>query len=88
MPIATSQRLKTQPLPAEFDVLFLEHYEFVHRTAYRVTGNFADAEDVVQTLFMASWFPNRVPGSLDNAIPPMNSRHYSRVRAWEYVRSR
>jgi len=52
VPIAASERLKTRPLPAEFEVLFRDHYEFVHRTAYRVTGNFADAEDVVQTLFM------------------------------------
>jgi len=44
--------LKTRPLPVEFEVLFQDHYEFVHRTAYRVTGNFADAEDVIQTLFL------------------------------------
>ena len=52
MPIATSETLKKQPLPAEFETLFRDHYEFVHRTAYRVTGNFADAEDVIQTLFL------------------------------------
>jgi len=50
--IATREELKTPPLPAEFEALFLEHYDFVHRTAYRVTGNFADAEDVIQTLFL------------------------------------
>jgi RNA polymerase sigma-70 factor (ECF subfamily) len=50
--IATSERLTSRQLPAEFEVLFQEHYEFVHRTAYRVTGNFADAEDVIQTLFL------------------------------------
>jgi RNA polymerase sigma-70 factor (ECF subfamily) len=50
--IATSERVTTRPLPEEFDVLFQQHYEFVHRTAYRVTGNFADAEDVIQTLFL------------------------------------
>jgi RNA polymerase sigma-70 factor (ECF subfamily) len=50
--IATSEELKAAPLPAEFEALFLEHYDFVHRTAYRVTGNFADAEDVIQTLFL------------------------------------
>jgi len=50
--IATREELKTLPLPAEFEALFLEHYDFVHRTAYRVTGNFADAEDVIQTLFL------------------------------------
>ena len=52
MLIATREALKTLPLPAEFEALFLEHYDFVHRTAYRVTGNFADAEDVIQTLFL------------------------------------
>ena len=52
MPTATGEILKTQPLPAEFETLFRDHYEFVHRTAYRVTGNFADAEDVIQTLFL------------------------------------
>lgn len=52
MPIATGETLKTRPLLAEFDALFRDHYGFVHRTAYRVTGNFADAEDVIQTLFL------------------------------------
>ena len=51
MPTVTSETLN-RPLPAEFEVLFQDHYEFVHRTAYRVTGNFADAEDVIQTLFL------------------------------------
>jgi len=50
--IATSGRLKSRHLPAEFEVLFQEQYAFVHRTAYRITGNFADAEDVIQTLFL------------------------------------
>jgi RNA polymerase sigma factor (sigma-70 family) len=48
--IASSEVLKK--LSADFERLFENHYEFVHRTAYRVTGNFADAEDVIQTLFM------------------------------------
>jgi RNA polymerase sigma-70 factor (ECF subfamily) len=52
VPLATGEELKTHPLPAEFEALFRDHYEFVHRTAYRVTGNFADAEDVIQTLFL------------------------------------
>jgi RNA polymerase sigma-70 factor (ECF subfamily) len=50
--IATGERLTVRPLPPEFEVLFRDHYEFVHRTAYRVTGSFEDAEDVIQTLFM------------------------------------
>lgn len=52
MPIATGETLKTRLLPTEFEALFRDHYDFVHRTAYRVTGNFADAEDVIQTLFL------------------------------------
>lgn len=31
--------------------LFLNHYDLVYRTAYRMTGNATDAEDVLQTLF-------------------------------------
>jgi DNA-directed RNA polymerase specialized sigma24 family protein len=50
--LATGETLKTRPLPTEFEALFRYHYEFVHRTAYRVTGNFADAEDVIQTLLL------------------------------------
>jgi len=32
--------------------IFLEHKELVFRAAYRVTGNAADAEDVLQTVFL------------------------------------
>jgi RNA polymerase sigma factor (sigma-70 family) len=35
-----------------FAELFERHYEAVFRTALRVTGNRADAEDVVQTVFL------------------------------------
>jgi RNA polymerase sigma factor (sigma-70 family) len=39
-------------LAQEFDELFREHYPLVYRTAFSVTGNTEDAEDVVQALFM------------------------------------
>jgi hypothetical protein len=39
-------------LPREFERIFREHYEFVHRTAQRITGSSQDAEDVLQTLFL------------------------------------
>jgi RNA polymerase sigma-70 factor (ECF subfamily) len=42
------------PVPSEvrpIEQLFLNHYDLVYRTAYRVTGNGTDAEDVLQTLF-------------------------------------
>lgn len=32
--------------------LFEEHYDRVFRTAYRITGNASDAEDVAQTVFL------------------------------------
>src|ERR1700732_1395215 len=34
------------------DTLYRQHHLMVFRTAYRVTGNAADAEDVLQTVFL------------------------------------
>jgi RNA polymerase sigma-70 factor (ECF subfamily) len=36
----------------EFEELFNEHFQFVYCTAYTVTGNRQDAEDVLQTIFL------------------------------------
>jgi RNA polymerase sigma-70 factor (ECF subfamily) len=36
----------------EFEEIFEQHYAMVYRTAYCVTGCVADAEDVVQTIFL------------------------------------
>jgi RNA polymerase sigma-70 factor, ECF subfamily len=41
----------TTPLPG-FSELYEHHYEAVFRAALRVTGNPADAEDVLQTVFL------------------------------------
>jgi len=38
--------------PAAFGELYERHYEAVFRAALRVTGNPADAEDVLQTVFL------------------------------------
>jgi RNA polymerase sigma-70 factor (ECF subfamily) len=40
------------PVPAGFAELYERHYEAVFRAALRVTGNPADAEDVLQTVFV------------------------------------
>lgn len=42
------------PIPneLEFARLYDSHHSMVFRTAYRVTGNASDAEDVMQTVFM------------------------------------
>jgi DNA-directed RNA polymerase specialized sigma24 family protein len=39
-------------LNAELARVFEDHHAFVFRAAYRVTGNAADAEDVLQTIFL------------------------------------
>jgi RNA polymerase sigma-70 factor (ECF subfamily) len=45
----------------EIEKAFLEHHELVYKTAYRITGNASDAEDVLQTLFLRlvrrEWMP-------------------------------
>jgi RNA polymerase sigma factor (sigma-70 family) len=39
-------------LSREFEEIFEQHYAMIYRTAYCVTGCVADAEDVVQTIFL------------------------------------
>src|SRR5688572_8822565 len=45
---------------------FLENHELVFRTAFRITGNASDAEDVLQTLFLRlvrrEWIPDTQGG--------------------------
>ena len=38
--------------PGELETLFQSHHERVFRAAYRITGSAADAEDVLQTVFL------------------------------------
>jgi RNA polymerase sigma-70 factor (ECF subfamily) len=44
-------RLVTEP-PSELETLFQAHHDRVFRTAHRITGSPADAEDVLQTVFL------------------------------------
>ncbi len=39
-------------VPGHFERIFRAHHGLVFRVAYRVTGNVADAEDVLQTVFL------------------------------------
>jgi len=39
-------------IPNVLDNMYREHHAMVFRTAYRITGNAADAEDVLQTVFL------------------------------------
>jgi RNA polymerase sigma-70 factor (ECF subfamily) len=49
---ATIQSGSGEALRDRFEEVFRQHGAFVYRTAYSVTGNRQDAEDVVQTLFV------------------------------------
>ena len=44
--------MTSPPVPTGFAALFERHYEGVYRAALRVTGRPADAEDVLQTVFL------------------------------------
>jgi RNA polymerase sigma-70 factor, ECF subfamily len=72
--------------PQEIEQLFREHHALVFRTAYRVTGNASDAEDVLQTVFM------RLAGRDPSAPAFENSANYLRRAAvnaaLDVVRSR
>ena len=58
-----SALLEERPIaiPAELERAFRAHHGMVFRTAYRITGNAADAEDVLQTVFLR--LLRRAPGS-------------------------
>ena len=49
---AKTLRLVTAEPPEELEMLFRDHHDRVFRTAYRITGSAADAEDVLQTVFL------------------------------------
>ncbi|MBL8150994.1 MAG: sigma-70 family RNA polymerase sigma factor [Blastocatellia bacterium] len=50
---ATASHLRPVPdPPSEIEILFRTHYNLVFRTAYKITGNAVDAEDVLQTVFL------------------------------------
>lgn len=44
--------MTSTPVLAGFASLYQRHYEAVFRAAFRVTGSAADAEDVLQTVFL------------------------------------
>jgi len=52
MPADLMPRVGGEILKREFGEIFREHYQLVYRTAYTVTGNRQDAEDVLQTIFL------------------------------------
>src|SRR5262245_32937905 len=49
--VATASVMR-MPLQPEFEQLFREHSQMLYRTAYSLLNNAADAEDVIQTIFL------------------------------------
>lgn len=51
--LAAVKTLKPVPNPpGELETLFRAHHDRIFRTAHRITGSTADAEDVLQTVFL------------------------------------
>ena len=50
--LSTAKKPAGAPLPEDLEKLFEEHGRFVLGVAYRVTGNRAAAEDILQALFL------------------------------------
>jgi RNA polymerase sigma-70 factor, ECF subfamily len=65
----------TSTIPASFTELYERHYEAVFRAALRVTGNPADAEDVLQTVFL------RILGRTGDAVDVTQPGAYFRRAA-------
>ena len=55
---------------AGFAELYERHYEAVFRAALRVTGNLADAEDVLQTVFLRILAKGHRGGEIDDVALP------------------
>ncbi len=51
-PVSAVRPVPRSSPPEALETLFREHGPLVFRTAYRVTGRAADAEDVLQTVFL------------------------------------
>ena len=50
-PMSTMAKSESEPTLA-FEAIFNDHAEFIYRTAYGITGSQADAEDVLQAIFI------------------------------------
>jgi RNA polymerase sigma-70 factor (ECF subfamily) len=62
--------IQNDSVPTSVETLFHQHNQRIFRTAYRVTGSAADAEDVLQTVFL------RVARGQDAAAAAENTEAY------------
>lgn len=73
-------------IPDELERVFQAHHGLVFRTAYRITGNAGDAEDVLQTVFLRMLRRGRNAEPLEN--PESYLRRAAINAALDVIRSR
>lgn len=73
-------------MPGEIERMFEECHGLVFRTAYRMTGNAADAEDVLQAVFLRLLRRDRSAEPLDN--PESYLRRAAINAALDIIRAR
>jgi RNA polymerase sigma-70 factor (ECF subfamily) len=76
----------TIAIPDELEQAFRAHHGLVFRTAYRITGNAGDAEDVLQTVFLRLLRRHRNADPLEN--PESYLRRAAINAALDVIRSR
>lgn len=66
-PVLAAARAESGPIPAgELERIFRRYHGLVFRAAYRVTGTVADAEDVLQIVFLRLLRRDTEAGALEN----------------------
>lgn len=77
-------------IPDELERAFRAHHGLVFRTAYRITGNAADAEDVLQTVFLRLVRRGAKENAIENAVENEESylRRAAINAALDVIRSR
>src|SRR3954470_18447341 len=65
---AAAAAIPMPDLSDQLSQLFADHHRRILVAAYRITGSMADAEDVVQTVFLRL--------GRDEGLPPKNARSY------------
>lgn len=74
------------PIRHPLEATFEQHHGMVFRTAYRLTGNAADAEDVLQTVFLR--LLKRVPDSPEFQQPESYLRRAAINASLDLIRER
>jgi RNA polymerase sigma-70 factor (ECF subfamily) len=86
MLLATKHEVPVSIIPNAVDLMYREHHAMVFRTAYRITGSIADAEDVLQTVFLR--MVRREPSADAIELPENYLRRAATHAALDLVRAR